>query len=169
MGGSIGSAEATLPIYVSKREARGSSCQEDQFLQIAERRGIIVSGWRKCAAWVVPRSAGKPAADGSRRPPFVLDALEGSDRQQMETRELLDALGYSGSPNCLTGHALEFAPDYGHVFRRATEGAGLQAVYCLRPPTYDATAHEVVPVSYVCKADSYERADENTMLHYWPK
>jgi hypothetical protein len=78
----------------------------------------------------------------------------------METRELLDALGYSGSPNCLTGRELEFAPDYGHVFRRATEGAGLEAVYCLRPPAAHDAAHEVVPVSYVCKADSYERADE---------
>lgn len=78
----------------------------------------------------------------------------------METRELLDALGYSGSPNCLTGRELEFAPDYGHIFRRATEGAGLEAVYCLRPPAGNDDAHAVVPVSYVCKADSYERADE---------
>jgi len=78
----------------------------------------------------------------------------------METRELLDALGYTGSPHCLTGRELEFAPDYGHVFRRATEGAGLEAVYCLRPPTGHDAAHDVVPVSYVCKADSYERADE---------
>lgn len=79
----------------------------------------------------------------------------------METQELLDALGYAASANCLTGRALQFAPDYGHVFRRATEGAGLEAVYCLRPPQTDTTSSdEVIPVSYVCKARSYEHADE---------
>ncbi len=77
----------------------------------------------------------------------------------METRDLLDALGYSGSPNCLTGGQLHFAPDYGHVFRRAAEGAGLEAVYCLRASAQNP-AHEVIPVSYVCKATSYEHADE---------
>ena len=79
----------------------------------------------------------------------------------METRELLDALGYTGSPNCLTGSELKHAPDYGHIFRRATEGAGLEAVYCLRAPApdWDAMAN-VIPVSYVCQAESFERADE---------
>jgi len=78
----------------------------------------------------------------------------------METRELLDALGYGDSPNCLTGSELKHAPDYGHVFRRATEGAGLEAVYCLRPPASGSDhLDDVIPVSYVCKADSFEHAD----------
>jgi len=78
----------------------------------------------------------------------------------METRELLDALGYTGSPNCLTGWELRFAPDYGHVFRRASEGAGLEAVYCLRPSGEHHAGKEMIPVSYVCKATSYEHSDE---------
>lgn len=77
-----------------------------------------------------------------------------------ETRKLLDALGYSGSPNCLTGRELQFAPDFGHVFRRAAEGAGLDAVYCLKPSPGQDLGHELIPVSYVCKATSYEHADE---------
>jgi hypothetical protein len=77
----------------------------------------------------------------------------------MDTQPLLDALGYNGSPNCLTGDQLRHAPDYGHVFRRAIAGAGLQAVYCLRTPASGAIPPEVIPVSYVCKADSYEDAD----------
>src|SRR5947209_3220454 len=78
----------------------------------------------------------------------------------METRELLDALGYTGSANCLTDQALQFAPDYGHVFRRASDGAGLEAVYCLRQPRTEASPAEVIPVTYVCRASSYEQADE---------
>lgn len=78
----------------------------------------------------------------------------------METREFLDALDYTGSPNCLTGRELQFAPDYGHVFRRASEGAGLEAVYCLRPSGEYQAGEDVIPVSYVCKATSYEHADE---------
>lgn len=89
-----------------------------------------------------------------------MGAGDGFNRVRMETRELLDALGYAGSPNCLTGRELQFAPDYGHVFRRASEGAGLEAVYCLRPAGEHHGSDEVIPVSYVCKATSYEHADE---------
>jgi N-6 DNA Methylase len=77
----------------------------------------------------------------------------------METDALLEALGYSGSPNCLTGRELRHAPDYGHVFRRAAAGAGLQAVYCLRSEA-SGNRTGVIPVTYVCKATSYEHADE---------
>src|SRR5438552_15325240 len=79
----------------------------------------------------------------------------------METRDLLDALGYIGSAHCLTGQALRFAPDFGHIFRRAADGpAGLEAVYCLRPSERDATAADLIPISYVCRAGSFEDADE---------
>lgn len=80
----------------------------------------------------------------------------------METRELLAALGYIGSEHCLTGQALRFAPDYGHIFRRAADGpTGLEAVYCLRRSASDTTAPtDLIPISYVCRASSFEDADE---------
>ena len=81
----------------------------------------------------------------------------------METLALLDGLGYASSPNCLQGEALQHAPDFGHVFRRAKERTGLQAVYCLRPPDSgreDRGPSSVTPVSYVCKAASFEEAEK---------
>lgn len=81
----------------------------------------------------------------------------------MDTDALLESLGYDSSSTCLRGRELEHAPDYGHVFRRAKERAGLEAVYCLRPPTSSRDARgpaSVAPVSYVCKAASFEQAEE---------
>ena len=81
----------------------------------------------------------------------------------METGDLLDQLGYT-APNCLRGRELERAPDYGHVFRRATHknGIGLQAVYCLRPQAKNRGAEltrPLVPVTYVCRAATLDDAD----------
>jgi hypothetical protein len=79
----------------------------------------------------------------------------------MDTRRLLDVLGYTGSPNCLRGRELSHAPDYGHVFRRASESAGLDAVYCVDVPAAKTgrSVSASIPVSYVCKAESFEEAD----------
>src|SRR5882672_12140511 len=77
----------------------------------------------------------------------------------METADLLESLGYSKSRNCVRGEDLAHAPEFGHVFRRAQESSSLQAVYCLRPPPGEQIARSI-PVSYVCKATSFDQADE---------
>ncbi len=81
----------------------------------------------------------------------------------METSDLLGKLGYA-APNCLQGRELARAPDYGHVFRRATDanGIGLQAVYCLRQPPQSQRpnpTHSLVPITYVCRAATLADAD----------
>ena len=74
--------------------------------------------------------------------------------------DLLAELGYRDSPRFLRRRqkSFETARDFGHIFRRARESLALQGVYTLRPAT-DASA-AVVPVVYVCKADSEQAADE---------
>ncbi len=77
----------------------------------------------------------------------------------MEISELLQELGYSSSANCLQGSELDHAPDYGHVFRRAKETANLMAVYSLRSQTTENKNKTLIPVTYVCKAASFDEAD----------
>ncbi len=80
----------------------------------------------------------------------------------MQVADLLDKLGYRDPPNFLRRRqsAFETAPDFGHVFRRATkEPIRLQGVYTLRPPS-ETGASSVVPVVYVCTASSEGKADE---------
>ena len=74
--------------------------------------------------------------------------------------DLLAELGYRDSPRFLRRRqkSFETARDFGHIFRRARQSLALQGVYTLRPAT-DASA-AVVPVVYVCKADSEQAADE---------
>ncbi len=77
----------------------------------------------------------------------------------MQIAELLDELGYRGSPNFLGRQQANLAtvPDYAHIFRRAKAHLGLQGVYTLRP-LVDASA-PIVPVVYVCKAASDDQAN----------
>ncbi|MCH8314825.1 MAG: hypothetical protein IIA64_02525 [Planctomycetes bacterium] len=74
--------------------------------------------------------------------------------------DLLAELGYRDSPRFLRRRqkSFETARDFGHIFRRARQSLALQGVYTLRPAT-DASA-SLVPVVYVCKADSEKAADE---------
>ncbi len=76
----------------------------------------------------------------------------------MVLSELLDRLGYLGSENFLR-HAdggLDSAVDYAHIFRRAAEGpCNLNGVYVLRQ---DESV--VVPVVYVCQADTEQQAEQ---------
>ncbi len=78
-----------------------------------------------------------------------------------KTPHIADVLGYRESSHYLEGNALEKCPDYAHVFRRArpssTDAAcRLQGVYVLRS---HKNADSVVPVVYVCSADSDEEAN----------
>jgi hypothetical protein len=79
----------------------------------------------------------------------------------MNLKTLLDKLGYSDSPNYLERgtKAFESAPDYGHIFRHAAGGpCRLRGVYSLCPP--DHNGERLVPIVYVCEADSEQAADE---------
>jgi len=78
----------------------------------------------------------------------------------MQVSDLTRRLGYTDSPNFLGRRQAVFqkTPDFGHIFRRARAGAGLQGVYVLRPS--EAAAEAVVPVVYVCRAPTLQKADE---------
>ncbi len=80
----------------------------------------------------------------------------------MDLASLLDELGYSDSPHFLRRGTAELstAPDFGHVFRKATrEPCHLEGVYTLRR-THDSKTEPLVPVVYVCRADSEKAADK---------
>ena len=73
----------------------------------------------------------------------------------MSVTDMLEALGYSDSPNYVTsrGDVLGGLPDYAHIFRKAVPRCRLHGVYGLRPraPAADRT---FVPVVAVWEADS---------------
>jgi hypothetical protein len=78
----------------------------------------------------------------------------------MQLAELLDRLGYAESPTFLRPqqNAFRIDPDFGHIFRRASETLALQGVYTLRPDMVDHSPS--VPIVYVCEADSEKTADK---------
>jgi hypothetical protein len=78
----------------------------------------------------------------------------------MQLAELLDRLGYAESPTFLRPqqNAFRIDPDFGHIFRRASETLALQGVYTLRPDVADHSSS--VPIVYVCEADSEKTADK---------
>jgi type I restriction-modification system DNA methylase subunit len=83
--------------------------------------------------------------------------------------DLIDELGYEGSPNFVTGDKLGRVPGYAHIFRRAQQprkegekSCSLQGVYTLRQrPSEDLSLGEgsLTPVVYVCEAASEADAD----------
>ena len=50
----------------------------------------------------------------------------------METVELIEALGYSGSPHFLSSDRVGEAREHAHIFRRAVRSCSLHGVYLLR-------------------------------------
>ena len=80
----------------------------------------------------------------------------------MVIAETLEALGYQDSPNFLSRERgdLDGVTDYAHIFRKAAseKGCGLQGVYALRHPSA-AARRTIVPIVYVCEADSEQEAD----------
>ena len=78
----------------------------------------------------------------------------------MQLAELLDRLGYAESPTFLRPqqNAFRIDPDFGHIFRRASETLALQGVYTLRPDVADHSPS--VPIVYVCEADAETKADD---------
>lgn len=81
----------------------------------------------------------------------------------MQLKGLLTKLGYQDSPNFLRAadpHT-QTVPDYGHVFRKATTRPGLHGVYVLRPDQIGTKpGNSVVPVVYVCEAQTEPHAEE---------
>ena len=78
----------------------------------------------------------------------------------MDFARLLDELGYADSPHFLRKGSTELrtAPEFGHVFRKATaKPCHLEGVYTLKRNPQSKT-EPPVPVVYVCRADSEEAA-----------
>ena len=74
----------------------------------------------------------------------------------MDLAKLLDELGYADSPHFLRRGGTDFAtaPDFGHIFRHAQEQpCHLEGVYTLSRST-ESKNEPIVPVVYVCRADS---------------
>ena len=98
------------------------------------------------------------------------DGQSGMGDSMISVAELIDELGYEGSPNFVTGDELGRVPGYGHIFRRAQQrrkegekSCGLQGVYTLRQrPSEDLSLGEgsLTPVVYVCEAASEADADQ---------
>ena len=74
------------------------------------------------------------------------------------TEQLLEQLGYSESDNFLTRELLSGVTPFSHVFRRAIQNCGLIGVYTLRR-TWDAQDNTIVPIIYVCEAQTLDEAD----------
>nr|VFJ62228.1 MAG: N-6 DNA Methylase [Candidatus Kentron sp. DK] len=72
----------------------------------------------------------------------------------MQTPDLIEILEYKDSPAFLQTGQLDDYPGYAHVFRKARETCGLQGVYTLK----DEAGQSIVPVVYVCEADTEEDA-----------
>ena len=77
----------------------------------------------------------------------------------METAELIDVLGYAGSPHYLPVEDLGEAPEHAHIFRRAVSSCSLRGVYLLRDASRPVASSTSTPVVYVAQADSVEDAD----------
>lgn len=78
----------------------------------------------------------------------------------MATPKLLSELAYDQSPYFLQRDCgdLERAKDFAHIFNKAAATCSLQGVYVLRDDSRAEQA-SVVPVVYVCQADSEQEAD----------
>src|SRR5215470_16193297 len=84
----------------------------------------------------------------------------------MQLAEFLDRLGYAESPTFLRPrqNAFRIDPDFGHIFRRASETLALQGVYTLRPDGADHSPS--VPIVYICEADAETKADDFHRLNW---
>lgn len=79
----------------------------------------------------------------------------------MQVVELLQRLGYSGSPNFLrpsSRNPFEGAADFSHIFRRAHQHCNLRGVYSLRHAEH-VGRDTIVPVVYVCEAQDDQEAE----------
>jgi N-6 DNA Methylase len=81
----------------------------------------------------------------------------------MDVTRFLSELGYPQSPGFLPvaeNLDLSSVVDYGHIFRQAASGpCSLQGVYSLREAPDTSSGAPVVPIVYVCRADTEDEAD----------
>ena len=78
----------------------------------------------------------------------------------MNSEELISCLNYDDSPFFLSDTHLYEHPGYAHTFRLSREKCGLQGVYTLKTSEETHPHQVVVPVMYICKADSEQQARE---------
>jgi hypothetical protein len=76
----------------------------------------------------------------------------------MATDQFLEQLGYRESDNFLTKELLPGVIPFSHVFRRAIQNCGLIGVYTLHRE-WDAQDNTIVPIIYVCEAQTSDEAD----------
>ena len=75
------------------------------------------------------------------------------------TDQLLEQLGYHESHSFLPKESLRGVTAFAHVFRRAIQHCGLVGVYTLRR-SWDTQDSTIVPVIYVCEAQTSDEADQ---------
>ncbi len=79
----------------------------------------------------------------------------------MDIDHLISCLNYTDSPYYLSGKRLYEHPGYSHIFRLASERCDLHGVYTLKTPERNHPSHEaIIPVVYVCEADTEQQARE---------
>ena len=79
----------------------------------------------------------------------------------MDIESLIRCLNYTDSPYYLSGERLYEYPGYSHIFRLASEKCDLHGVYTLKTPERNYPSHEaIIPVVYVCEADTEQQARE---------
>ena len=79
----------------------------------------------------------------------------------MNIDHLISCLNYTDSPYYLSGKRLYKHPGYSHIFRLASEKCNLHGVYTLKTPERNYPSHEaIIPVVYVCEADTEQQARE---------
>ena len=78
----------------------------------------------------------------------------------MNIEELISCLNYDDSPFFLSDSRLYEHPGYAHIFRLSKEKCGLHGVYTLRASDENHPHQVVVPIVYICQADSQQQARE---------
>ena len=61
----------------------------------------------------------------------------------MNLSQIIKSLGYSDSPNFVTGESLEIDRDFGHIFRKARAECHLHGVYLLNAAAFDRSRSNV--------------------------
>jgi hypothetical protein len=78
----------------------------------------------------------------------------------MNIKEFISCMNYDDSPFFLSDSHLYEYPGYAHIFRLSREKCGLHGVYTLKTSDENHPHQVVVPIVYICQADSEQQARE---------
>ncbi|NOQ20938.1 MAG: N-6 DNA methylase, partial [Desulfobacterales bacterium] len=78
----------------------------------------------------------------------------------MNIKEFISCMNYDDSPFFLSDSHLYEYPGYAHIFRLSKEKCGLHGVYTLKTSDENHPHQVVVPIVYICQADSEQQARE---------